>query len=59
MGAFGPDGLSAAGPASANPLLIGDHTTIDSLSSLKPTFDFIWHGESLLHLLQSADSDFF
>jgi hypothetical protein len=47
MGTFGPDGLSTTvGKGAANPLQPGDKTTIQSLSSLQSTYDFIWHGLS-------------
>jgi hypothetical protein len=45
MGTFGPDGLSTTvGKGAANPLLPGEATSIDSLHSLKESFDFVWHG---------------
>jgi acid phosphatase type 7 len=45
MGTMGPDGLSTTvGTGAANPLKPGEKTSIDSLHSLKTTFDFVWHG---------------
>jgi hypothetical protein len=45
MGTFGPDGLSTTvGKGAANPLKPGEATSIDSLHSLKESFDFVWHG---------------
>jgi hypothetical protein len=45
LGTMGPDGLSTkVGTGAANPLSPGDKTTIDSLISMKPNFDFVWHG---------------
>lgn len=47
MGTMGKDGLSTTvGTGAANPLRPGDKTTIDSLNSLKSTYDFVWHGPS-------------
>ncbi|KFY82131.1 hypothetical protein V500_10800 [Pseudogymnoascus sp. VKM F-4518 (FW-2643)] len=44
MGTFGPDGLSTTvGKGASNPLQPGEHTTIQSLMSLKNTYDFVWH----------------
>ncbi|SPQ27132.1 ffa39850-3af5-4b87-92ed-066b155dde47 [Thermothielavioides terrestris] len=44
MGTFGPDGLSTTvGQGAANPLKPGDLTTIQSLTSYKDRYDFIWH----------------
>ncbi|KIN08412.1 hypothetical protein OIDMADRAFT_187792 [Oidiodendron maius Zn] len=44
MGTFGPDGLSTTvGKGAANPLQPGAMTTIQSLNSLKSSYDFIWH----------------
>ncbi|KAL2126354.1 hypothetical protein VTI74DRAFT_1133 [Chaetomium olivicolor] len=44
MGTFGPDGLSSTvGKGAANPLKPGDLTTIQSLTSYKDSYDFIWH----------------
>lgn len=49
MGTMGPDGLSTTvGAGAANPLKPGEQTTIDSLHSLKTSFDFVWHGLSLI-----------
>jgi hypothetical protein len=46
MGTFGPDGLSTTvGTGAANPLSPGEQTTINSLHSMKPDYDFIWHGQ--------------
>lgn len=45
MGTFGPDGLSTTvGKGASNPLQPGEHTTIQSLWSLKDRYEFIWHG---------------
>jgi len=45
MGTMGPDGLSTTvGTGAANPLKPGEATSIDSLHSLKTSFDFVWHG---------------
>lgn len=45
MGTMGPDGLSTTvGTGASNPLAPGDKTTIESLNSLKSSFDFVWHG---------------
>jgi hypothetical protein len=50
MGTFGPDGLSTTvGKGAANPLKPGEATSIDSLHSLKESFDFVWHGKSESH----------
>jgi hypothetical protein len=50
MGTFGPDGLSTTvGKGAANPLKPGEATSIDSLHSLKESFDFVWHGVSESH----------
>ncbi|KFY05487.1 hypothetical protein V492_08504 [Pseudogymnoascus sp. VKM F-4246] len=44
MGTFGPDGLSTTvGKGASNPLKPGEHTTIQSLMSLKNSYDFVWH----------------
>ncbi len=43
MGTFGPDGLGSTGN---NPIKPGDLTTIQSLTSFKDKYDFIWHGMS-------------
>jgi hypothetical protein len=49
MGTFGPDGLgTTVGTGASNPLTPGEHTTIDSLVSMKDSYDFIWHGMTLL-----------
>jgi acid phosphatase type 7 len=49
MGTMGPDGLSTTvGKGAANPLAPGAATSIDSLHSLKESFDFVWHGRSAL-----------
>ena len=49
MGTFGKDGLSTTvGKGAANPLQPGAMTTIQSLNSLKSSYDFIWHGLSQL-----------
>jgi len=54
MGTMGPDGLSTTvGKGAANPLKPGEKTSIDSLHSLKTSFDFVWHG-----LLPSFDIAF-
>lgn len=45
MGTMGKDGLSTTvGTGASNPLAPGDNTSIQSLNSLKSTFDFVWHG---------------
>lgn len=45
MGTMGPDGLSTTvGTGAKNPLKPGEKTTIDSLHSLKASYDFVWHG---------------
>jgi hypothetical protein len=45
LGTMGPDGLSTTvGKGAANPLLPGEKNTIQSLHSLKTSFDFVWHG---------------
>lgn len=44
MGTMGPDGLSTTvGAGAANPLMVGEKTTIDSLSLSKSEYDFVWH----------------
>jgi acid phosphatase type 7 len=45
LGTMGPDGLSTTvGQGASNPLKPGEKTTIESLHSLKTSFDFVWHG---------------
>jgi acid phosphatase type 7 len=45
LGTMGPDGLSTTvGTGAKNPLKPGEKTTIDSLHSLKTSYDFVWHG---------------
>lgn len=47
MGTFGPDGLSTTvGTGASNPLKPGEHTTIESLTKFKDSYDFVWHGLS-------------
>jgi len=49
MGTMGPDGLSTTvGTGASNPLQPGEKTSIDSLHSLKTSFDFVWHGLSTI-----------
>ncbi|KAK9490467.1 Metallo-dependent phosphatase-like protein [Lipomyces doorenjongii] len=44
MGTFGPDGLSTTvGKGASNPLKPGEKTTIESLMTLKDSYDFVWH----------------
>lgn len=47
MGTMGPLGLSTSvGDGGANPLEPGQNNTIQSLESMLPSFDFLWHRES-------------
>ena len=47
LGTMGPLGLgTSVGKGAANPLAPGEQNTIDSLHSLKTSFDFVWHGLS-------------
>ena len=47
MGTMGPDGLSTTvGTGAANPLLPGENNSIQSLHSLKDSYEFVWHGMS-------------
>ncbi len=62
MGTIGLDGLSTTvGKGAMNPLKPGENTSIDSLYSLKTSFDFIWHSPSSIpiffHLLTVIASD--
>lgn len=55
MGTMGKDGLSTTvGTGAANPLAPGAKTTIQSLNDLKPDYDFVWHGQSLLIFITST-----
>jgi hypothetical protein len=46
LGTMGPDGLSTTvGVGAKNPLKPGEKNTIESLFSMKPKYDFIWHSE--------------
>jgi hypothetical protein len=47
LGTMGPDGLSTSvGKGAKNPLQPGEATTIDSLQSMKSSYEFVWHGLS-------------
>jgi hypothetical protein len=47
LGTMGQDGLSTTvGSGASNPLLPGERNTIQSLDSLKMTYEFVWHGLS-------------
>ena len=47
LGTMGPDGLSTTvGKGANNPLKPGEKTTIESLDSMKTSYEFVWHGLS-------------